>query len=71
MVHFFSISVVATAGVHKCYEWVNLATFTRFKSVFSNDNIQENVFGANFYIEDIFVGYRSLLQSNCGLSVRV
>ena len=56
-VHFFFISVVATVSVHKCYEWVNLVTFTRFKSVFANDNVGENVLGANFYIEDVFVVY--------------
>ena len=41
--NFFSISVIATVGVHKCYEWVNLATFTRLKSVFAKDNVRENV----------------------------
>ena len=56
MVHFFSISVVATIGVYKYYEWVNLATFTRLKSVFGKDKVRENVLGANFYIEDVFVG---------------
>ena len=65
MVIFFSISVVATIGVHKCYEWVNLAIFTRFKFVFANDNVRKNVLGANFYIEDVFVGYiYSLTTSN-------
>ena len=56
MVHFFSISVVATVGVDKYYEWVNLAKFTCFKSVFAKDNVWENVLGANFYNEDVFVG---------------
>ena len=57
MVHFFSISVVATVGINKCYEWVNLATFIRFKSIFATDDVRENVLGASFYIEDVFVGY--------------
>ena len=42
MVNFFSISVVATVGVHKCYELVNSATFTRLKQVFATDNVREN-----------------------------
>ena len=56
MVHFFSISVVGTVGVHKCYEWMNLATFTRLKSVFAKDKVRENVLSANVYIEDVFMG---------------
>ena len=31
-------------------------TFTRFRSVFAKDNVGENVLGANFYIEEVFVG---------------
>ena len=34
-------SVVDTIGVYKLYEWVNLATFTRFSSVFAKDNVQK------------------------------
>ena len=41
MVHFFSISVFATVGVHKCYEWMKLAIFTRYKSVFGKDYVRE------------------------------
>ena len=35
---------------------MNLANFARLKSVFAKDNVRENVLGANFYIEDVFVG---------------
>ena len=41
MVHFFSISVVDTVGVHKCYEWITLAAFTRFTYVFLKDNLRK------------------------------
>ena len=41
MVHFFSISVVDTVGVHKCYEWIKLAAFTRFTYVFLKDNLRK------------------------------
>ena len=30
-------------------------TSTRLKSVFAKDKVRENVLGANFYIEDVFV----------------
>ena len=35
---------------------MNLAIFTHLKSVFAKDNVRENLLGANFYIEDVFVG---------------